>query len=81
MAAGGIQKVEEAVSRIGKQPVVVPANVKVAVDGKIFVEGPKGKLEFQPIIRTCKVEHRRQQARPSRSPGPTTSGSSRSCTA
>lgn len=36
-------------SRIGKQPVVVPAGVKVRVaDGKIFVEGPKGKLEFEP---------------------------------
>lgn len=33
-------------SRIGKQPVVVPANVKVKVaDGKVWVEGPKGKLE------------------------------------
>lgn len=34
-------------SRIGKQPVVIPAGVKVAVDGgKIKVEGPKGKLEL-----------------------------------
>ena len=34
-------------SRIGKQPVVIPAGVKVALaDGKIKVEGPKGKLEF-----------------------------------
>lgn len=34
-------------SRIGKQPVAIPAGVKVAVaDGKIKVEGPKGKLEF-----------------------------------
>src|SRR5215471_12658747 len=34
-------------SRIGKQPVVVPAGVKVRVaDGKVNVEGPKGKLEF-----------------------------------
>jgi large subunit ribosomal protein L6 len=34
-------------SRIGKQPVAIPAGVKVKVDaGKIFVEGPKGKLEF-----------------------------------
>ena len=40
-------------SRIGKQPVVVPANVKVAVDGNtVRVEGPKGKLEtsFRPEI-------------------------------
>ncbi|MCI0684364.1 MAG: 50S ribosomal protein L6 [Gemmataceae bacterium] len=36
-------------SRIGKQPVVVPAGVKVQVaDGKVRVEGPKGKLEFAP---------------------------------
>jgi large subunit ribosomal protein L6 len=34
-------------SRIGKQPVTIPAGVKVAVaSGKIKVEGPKGKLEF-----------------------------------
>ena len=34
-------------SRIGKQPVAIPAGVKVALDaGKIRVEGPKGKLEF-----------------------------------
>ena len=36
-------------SRIGKQPVTIPAGVKVRVaDGKVFVEGPKGKLEFAP---------------------------------
>jgi large subunit ribosomal protein L6 len=34
-------------SRIGKQPVVIPAGVKVAIDkGTIKVEGPKGKLSF-----------------------------------
>jgi large subunit ribosomal protein L6 len=34
-------------SRIGKQPVAVPAGVKVQVtEGKVRVEGPKGKLEF-----------------------------------
>jgi large subunit ribosomal protein L6 len=41
-------------SRIGKQPVVYPANVKVAVaDGKVRVEGPKGKLEmsYHPNMR------------------------------
>lgn len=32
-------------SRIGKQPVVVPANVKISLDGNtLTVEGPKGKL-------------------------------------
>ena len=34
-------------SRIGKQPVVIPAGVKVSVAGGLIkVEGPKGKLEF-----------------------------------
>lgn len=34
-------------SRIGKQPVAVPAGVKVSLSGTtIIVEGPKGKLEF-----------------------------------
>jgi large subunit ribosomal protein L6 len=32
-------------SRIGKQPIAVPADVKVQLaDGKIVVEGKKGKL-------------------------------------
>jgi large subunit ribosomal protein L6 len=43
-------------SRIGKQPIAVPANVKVRVaDGKVFVEGPLGKLE-QAFHRNMKVE-------------------------
>ena len=43
-------------SRIGKQPVAVPAGVKVRVaDGKVFVEGPKGKLELTHH-RNIKVE-------------------------
>ena len=34
-------------SRIGKQPIAIPAGVKVAVDGgRVKVEGPKGKLEI-----------------------------------
>jgi large subunit ribosomal protein L6 len=34
-------------SRIGKQPVAIPAGVKVSVaNGTVKVEGPKGKLEF-----------------------------------
>jgi large subunit ribosomal protein L6 len=40
-------------SRIGKKPVAVPANVKVAVSGRVVsAEGPKGKLEweFRPEI-------------------------------
>src|SRR4051794_23528796 len=36
-------------SRIGKQPVAIPGGVKVQVaDGKVRVEGPKGKLELTP---------------------------------
>jgi len=34
-------------SRIGKQPVAIPADVKVSIAGtKVTVEGKKGKLEF-----------------------------------
>ncbi|MFH1768318.1 MAG: 50S ribosomal protein L6 [Candidatus Omnitrophota bacterium] len=34
-------------SKVGRQPVVVPVNVKVAVNGRtIVVEGLKGKLSF-----------------------------------
>jgi large subunit ribosomal protein L6 len=40
-------------SRIGKQPVVVPPKVKVEIKGqKLFVEGPKGKLDFELPSRT-----------------------------
>jgi large subunit ribosomal protein L6 len=35
-------------SRIGKQPVQIPAGVKIAIDGsKIVVEGKLGKLEWE----------------------------------
>ena len=43
-------------SRIGKQPVVVPAGVKVAIDkGVVKVEGPKGKLEqvYHPNMKVA----------------------------
>jgi large subunit ribosomal protein L6 len=40
-------------SRIGKLPVAVPPKVKVEVKGrKVFVEGPKGKLDFELPART-----------------------------
>jgi len=43
-------------SRIGKQPVTVPAGVKVRVaDGMVNVEGPKGKLELA-YHRNMKVD-------------------------
>jgi len=45
-------------SRIGKQPIVIPAKVKVEVKGqKVHVEGPKGKLDMELHARTSlKVE-------------------------
>lgn len=34
-------------SRIGKQPIAIPAGVKIAINGtNVKVEGPKGKLEL-----------------------------------
>jgi large subunit ribosomal protein L6 len=45
-------------SRIGKQPVSVPAKVKVVVSGnRLAAEGPKGKLELNlPRHTSAKVE-------------------------
>ncbi len=45
-------------SRIGKQPIVIPPKVKVAVSGqKVSAEGPKGKLNLELHRRTsAKVE-------------------------
>jgi large subunit ribosomal protein L6 len=45
-------------SRIGKQPIAIPAKVKVEVKGqKVSVEGPKGKLNFELPHRTSlKIE-------------------------
>ncbi len=40
-------------SRIGKQPIAIPAKVKVEIKGqRVFVEGPKGKLDFELPKRT-----------------------------
>jgi large subunit ribosomal protein L6 len=40
-------------SRIGKQPIVIPAKVKVEVKGQnVHVEGPKGKLNWELPRRT-----------------------------
>jgi len=46
-------------SRIGKQPIAIPAKVKVEVKGQqVSVEGPKGKLNWQlPRRTTAKVEN------------------------
>ena len=45
-------------SRIGKQPIAIPAKVKVDVKGqKVSVEGPKGKLAWELPQRTSlKIE-------------------------
>ena len=35
-------------SRIGRAPIVIPANVEVRVDGNVVtVKGPKGELQKQ----------------------------------
>ena len=46
-------------SRIGKIPVAIPPKVKVEIkDRKVFVEGPKGKLDWiLPRRTTAKVEN------------------------
>src|ERR1043166_9496077 len=43
-------------SRIGRLPIEIPAKVAVDVKGRtVFVEGPKGKLDFQLPGRTSAV--------------------------
>src|ERR1019366_7180050 len=46
-------------SRIGKQPIAIPAKVKVEVKGQqVFVEGPKGKLNWElPRHTSIKLEN------------------------
>jgi large subunit ribosomal protein L6 len=40
-------------SRIGKQPIAIPPKVKVEVKGQqVFIEGPKGKLNWELPRRT-----------------------------
>lgn len=45
-------------SRIGRIPVAVPPKVKVELKGKkIFVEGPKGKLDYElPALTSVQVQ-------------------------
>ncbi len=41
-------------SRVGKKPIILPPGVKVEIkDGKVLVEGPKGKLEkkIPPLVK------------------------------
>src|SRR6266571_4192944 len=43
-------------SRIGRMPIDIPAKVRVEVkDRNVFVEGPKGKLDFELPERTTAV--------------------------
>src|SRR3954466_6111430 len=43
-------------SRIGKQPVAIPAGVKVSIkDGQVLVEGPKGQKLEQSVPRNMRV--------------------------
>ncbi len=44
-------------SRIGKQPVVIPAKVKVDIKGRqVSVEGPKGKLNWEVPLKITAVK-------------------------
>ena len=45
-------------SRIGKQPVIIPPKVQLTIkDGRVFVEGPKGKLQMPiPPHTSIKIE-------------------------
>lgn len=50
-------------SRIGKQPVAIPGDVKVTVSGgKVSIEGPKGKLEreFRPEVSFTVDDEKKQ---------------------
>lgn len=48
-------------SRIGKQPIEIPAGVKAAIDKEVIkVEGPKGKLDFS-IPYGIKAELKKNQ--------------------
>jgi len=41
-------------SRIGRLPITVPPKVKVEIKGqRVFIEGPKGKLDFELPRRTA----------------------------
>jgi large subunit ribosomal protein L6 len=49
-------------SRIGKQPVIIPDKVKVTVNGDtVLVEGPKGKVSklFAPVVKVAVVDNKK----------------------
>lgn len=46
-------------SRVGQNPITIPENVKISIDGqRITVEGPKGKMDwaFHPEMRLKRVD-------------------------
>ena len=48
-------------SRIGKQPVIIPDKVKVTINGDtVLVEGPKGKVSklFAPVVKVTIVDQK-----------------------
>src|SRR6266852_3295066 len=48
-------------SRIGKQPVAIPAGVKVSIkDGQVLVEGPKGQKLAQSVHRNMRIVYDEQ---------------------
>jgi large subunit ribosomal protein L6 len=58
-------------SRIGKQPIIVPSNVKIDIDGRnVKVTGPKGTLEREvvPEVRLHQEDGRLVVTRPTDSP-------------
>jgi large subunit ribosomal protein L6 len=58
-------------SRIGKQPITVPSNVKIDIDGRnVKVTGPKGTLEREvvPEVRLHQEDGRLVVTRPTDSP-------------
>jgi large subunit ribosomal protein L6 len=58
-------------SRVGKQPITVPASVKVEIDGSsVSVSGPKGKLDrsIDPEIRLHLEDGRLVVTRPTDQP-------------
>jgi large subunit ribosomal protein L6 len=44
-------------SRVGKKPIVLPKSVKVKINGKLHVEGPKGKLTV-PVPKGVRVQEK-----------------------
>jgi large subunit ribosomal protein L6 len=53
-------------SRLGKKPIDIPSNVKVAIDNRIVTaEGPQGKLEYH-VPDPIKVEFKNNQVAASR---------------